>query len=44
LGRAYIAGGSRGVLLKLAGGEQVLLGSNRPDELAAVILRIRKPA
>ena len=36
-GRAYVAGGNRAVRLKLAGGEKVVLGSERPDELAAAI-------
>ena len=36
-GWAYTVSGDRGVKLTLAGGEQFLLGSQRPDELAAVI-------
>lgn len=36
-GRAYVAGGSRGLRLTLSGGEKVILGSGRPDELAAAI-------
>ena len=33
-GKVYIAGGTRGVRLKLANGGTVILGSQRPDELA----------
>ena len=36
-GTAYIAGGNRGVRLELAKGGTVLIGSARPEELAAAI-------
>ena len=36
-GKAYIAGGNRGVRLELAKGGAVLIGSARPEELAAAI-------
>jgi hypothetical protein len=36
-GKAYIAGGSQGVRLTLADGEKLVLGSERPDELAAAL-------
>lgn len=42
LGRAYIAGGNRGVLLKLADKDQILVGSESPDELASAICRTRE--
>jgi len=35
--KAYIASGNRGVRLKLAQGSAVVLGSQRPSELAAVL-------
>lgn len=36
-GRAYIASGDRGVRLTLPSGAKVLIGSQRPDELARVL-------
>ena len=36
-GWAYTVDGNRGVMLKLAGGEKFLIGSNRADELTAAI-------
>lgn len=36
-GKAYIAGGNRGVRLELVNGGAVLIGSERPEELASVI-------
>jgi len=36
-GKAYIAGGSRGVRLQLVTGGMILIGSERSDELASVI-------
>jgi hypothetical protein len=36
-GKAYVAGGSRGVRVTLAGGEKLVVGTQRPDELAAAI-------
>jgi hypothetical protein len=36
-GKAYIAGGDRGVRLTLLKGARVLVGSQRPDELAQAI-------
>jgi hypothetical protein len=36
-GWAYTVSGNRGVKLILAGGEQFLIGSQRPEELAAAI-------
>jgi hypothetical protein len=36
-GWAYTVSGDRGVQLTLAGGEQLLVGSQRPEELAAAI-------
>ena len=38
-GKAYIAGGGAGVRLTLLSGEKVVIGSCRPDELAAVLRR-----
>jgi hypothetical protein len=35
--RAYIANGNRGVRLKLAKGSTLVLGSERPEELAGVL-------
>ena len=37
--RPWVAQGARGVLLKLADGEKVTIGSQKPNELAAAILR-----
>jgi hypothetical protein len=37
VGRAFIAGGAGGVMLTLADGSIVLIGSKLPDELAGVI-------
>ncbi len=42
-GRAFIAGGTAGVELKLSKGGIVLLGSRRPDELAHAIARQLSP-
>ena len=39
-GKAYNVSGQRGVQLELATGERLLLGSQRPEELAAAI-RVR---
>ena len=36
-GKAYIASGTRGVRLKLANGATVIVGSDRPDELAGIL-------
>jgi hypothetical protein len=36
-GKAYVAGGSRGVRVTLEGGEKLVVGSERPDELAAAL-------
>jgi hypothetical protein len=36
-GKAYVAGGGRGVRLTLAGGEKLVLGSERADELAQAL-------
>jgi hypothetical protein len=36
-GKAYVAGGTRGVRVTLAGGEKLVVGSERPDELAAAL-------
>lgn len=38
-GRAYLAGGGAGVRLNLASGEKVVIGSKRPNELAAALRR-----
>ncbi len=38
-GKAYVATGSRGVRLTLASGEKLVVGSQRPDELAAALRR-----
>jgi hypothetical protein len=38
-GWAYTVSGNRGVQLTLAGGEQFLIGSQRPEQLAAAIHR-----
>ncbi len=38
-GKAYIAGGNLGVRLKLDNGGTVVIGSSRPDELMAAIIR-----
>lgn len=43
-GRAYIATGDGGVRLKLGSGTRILIGSQRPDELARAITRARQPA
>jgi hypothetical protein len=37
-GKAYIAGGSRGVRMTLATGEKLVVGSARADKLAAVLV------
>jgi len=36
-GKAYVANGVRGVRVTLAGGETLVVGSGRPDELAQVL-------
>jgi hypothetical protein len=36
-GKAYVAGGGRGVCVVLAGGEKLVIGSQRPDLLAAAL-------
>jgi hypothetical protein len=36
-GKAYVAGGGRGVRVTLAAGEKLVVGSQRPDELAAAL-------
>jgi hypothetical protein len=36
-GKAYVAGGSLGVRITLASGEKLVLGTQRPDELASVL-------
>ena len=36
-GKAYVAGGIRGVRVTLATGEKLIVGSQRPDELASVL-------
>jgi hypothetical protein len=38
-GKAYVAGGGRGVRVTLDDGEKLVVGSERPDELAAAVLR-----
>jgi hypothetical protein len=35
--KAYVANGGRGVRLTLAGGEKLVVGSQRPDELARML-------
>ena len=41
-GTAYIADGKRGVRLKLANGATLIVGSQRPEELARILL-VRRP-
>jgi hypothetical protein len=36
-GTAYLAGAAGGVRIKLAGGKKLVVGSRRPDELAAAL-------
>jgi hypothetical protein len=36
-GKAYVASGGRGVRVTLAGGEKLVVGSERPDELARML-------
>ena len=36
-GKAYVASGSGGVRVMLSGGEKLVVGSQRPDELARVL-------
>ncbi len=38
-GKAYIANGNRGVKLKLAQGRTLVVGSQRPEELAGILLK-----
>ncbi len=42
-GKAYVAGSTLGVRLKLASGSTVIVGSNRPDELARILSRSATP-
>jgi hypothetical protein len=42
-GKAYIAGGHRGVRLELGKGGLILIGSERPEELELAIRGSRKP-
>ena len=42
-GKAYVAGGARGVRVTLAKGEKVVVGSQRPDELAAALFGSATP-
>lgn len=42
-GKAYNARGNRGVRLDYANGRHLLLGSQRPEELAAAIEKLREP-
>jgi len=37
-GKAYVAGGSRGVRVTLVSGEKLVVGSQRPDELAMALV------
>jgi hypothetical protein len=37
-GTAYVAGGQRGVCLKLVNGSTLVVGSQRPEELAGILL------
>jgi hypothetical protein len=39
-GRTYIANGNRGVLLKLANGSTLVIGSQKPEELAGVLNKL----
>ena len=41
-GKAYVAGGSQAVRMTLDGREKVVVGSQRPDELAAAV-RAQRP-
>jgi hypothetical protein len=41
-GRAYIAHGNQGVQLELENGRKILVGSQRPDQLAQMILRAKQ--
>lgn len=43
-GRAYNVSGDRGVQLELTGGERILIGSQRGEELAEAISRAKQPA
>lgn len=43
-GRAYNVSGNRGVQLTLADGKRILIGSQRPDELAAALAQARSAA
>lgn len=36
-GKAYVANGGRGVRVTLTGGEKLMVGSQRPDELAQML-------
>ena len=36
-GKAYVANGDRGVRVTLAGGEKLVVGTQRPDELARTL-------
>ena len=37
LGKAYLAGGNRGVRLRVVDGATLVIGSQRPDELAGIL-------
>lgn len=43
-GRAYNVSGNRGVQLTLTNGKRILIGSQRPDELAAALAQARSAA
>jgi hypothetical protein len=43
-GKAYVAGGDRGVRVTLASGETLVVGSQRPEELAAALSGSAAPA
>ncbi len=43
-GKAYIARGRQGVKLELTSGATVLVGSQRPEELANAIAQLTRPA
>jgi len=40
-GKAYNAGGNRGVRIDYTNGRHLLIGSQRPDELAAAVARVK---
>jgi hypothetical protein len=43
-GKAYNVAGNKGVRLRMSGGRRLLIGSQRPDELAAAIRQVRSSA